>query len=160
MAGTPRPRVLFSAVPRKRPLAKFPRKPGRPGRINGPTCWSVAPKVLRLHGRRWSQLLGVGPWTRGWEAVLGRPTHSSGSIRADRLRMARIKAGNRLTTYRAARSALSALETHLLPPSIDSGGIASIRGNRSPLATSSLPPPLDPLGLRFPGLRRRVSAGV
>ncbi len=41
--------------------------------------------------------------------------------RFGRLRMARITARNRLTTYRAARSALSALETCLLPSSKNGG---------------------------------------
>ena len=54
-----------------------------------------------------------------------------------RLRTARITAENRLTTYRAARSALSALGPHLLPSSSNSGEIASIRGNRYPLTALS-----------------------
>ncbi len=43
------------------------------------------------------------------------------NLRFGRLRMARITARNRLTTYRAARSALSALETCLLPSSRNGG---------------------------------------
>ena len=45
---------------------------------------------------------------------------------------AQIQAENRLTTYRAARSALSALEPYLLLSSRNSGEIASIRGNPFP----------------------------
>ena len=42
---------------------------------------------------------------------------------------ARITAGNRLKSYRAARSAFRALERHLLPSSGNSGQITSICGN-------------------------------
>ena len=56
--------------------------------------------------------------------VLGVRGHPPGGSKG-----AQITAENRLTTYRTARSALSALEPHLLPSPRNSGEIASNCGN-------------------------------
>ncbi len=111
------------------PVAVFQR-PGEPSTVIAPLDLVQAGLGIRVHS---------DPVPAPFTGAVGAPT----SIRAchhsippiGRLRTARITAGNRLTTYRAARSALSALGLHLLPSSRNSGEIASIRGNRFSLRT-------------------------
>ena len=74
--------------------------------------------------------------------------------------MVRIKAGNRLTTYRAARSALSAFGSHLFPSSRNSEEIASIRGKRVPLKALSTYRPRSTSSCAYGSMGRETGASA
>ena len=95
--------------------------------------WSMTPWDNRMVVDTFGRAFGGRPRRTGALANFsGQPSFErSGAVsgskpRADRLRMARIKAGSRLTTYGTARSAFPAVEPFLTAPGADSGRIAII----------------------------------